>query len=133
MLHTITAPIYIVLPRKTIKDKRIPLSLNWYRNAHYITSNDVKKIYKEILKPQILKLPKLSVIEIWFDYYSKTKQRSDLGNWVSVSEKFALDALVELGKLKDDSMRFVPRTHSTFCGTDPDKQGKMIITIKEIP
>ncbi len=133
MLYTVIAPIAIIIPRKTKKDKRISLSLNTYRNLHYMVSNQVKRAFKELLATQIEPLPKFGCIELWFDFYPKSKQRSDLGNWTSICEKFFLDALVEAGKLEDDNMNWVPRTHSTFAGIDPDKVGKIIITIKEIP
>jgi len=132
MLYTIIAPVYITIPRVTKKDKIIPLSLNWYRNAHHIEANNVKIKYKELLSNQILSLPMFGSILVGFDYYPKTKQRSDLGNWVSISEKFFLDALVELGKLEDDSCYYVPRTFPRFQCIDPKKKGKMIITIEEI-
>ena len=130
-MYSLIAPVYITLPRKTKKDKTIPLSLNWYRNSHYIISNQVKVAFKEHMRQQILQLPMFGKISIHFDYYSKTKQRSDLGNWVSVCEKFFLDALVELGKLEDDSMHYVTNTSAMYCGCDPSKQGKIIITIRE--
>ncbi len=130
--YSVKAPIVIYLPRKTMKDKRISLSMNTYRNLHYLVSNQAKRLFKELLAPQIHQLPMFGQIELWFDYYPKTRQRSDLGNWTSICEKFFLDALVEFGKLEDDSMQYVPRTHSTYCGLDPGKEGKVIITIKEI-
>ena len=134
MKYSLTAPTYITLPRKRVKDRTYPLSLNAYRNWHFQVSNQIKEAFKTHMAPQISSLPTFpGAIEIWFDYYPRTRQRSDVGNWISVCEKFFLDALVTLGKLTDDSMHYVPRTHSTFCGVDPDKQGKILITIQEIP
>ena len=50
----IIVPLYITLPRKTKKDKKISLNLNWYRNVNFHTNNEVKKKFKEIVKPQLV-------------------------------------------------------------------------------
>lgn len=49
----ITLPLAIYLPRKTKKDKRVSLSMNTYRNLHYIVSNNVKKKYRKLVEEQI--------------------------------------------------------------------------------
>lgn len=51
----ITMPLAIYQERKTKKDKRIGLSVNTYRNAHYIVNNNAKKKYKELVKEQKIK------------------------------------------------------------------------------
>ena len=43
MIHKIESPLFVMLPRKTTKDKRISLNMNTYRNLHHRTNNDAKR------------------------------------------------------------------------------------------
>ena len=118
MVDIVTAPVAIHLLRKTKKDKRVPISLSWYRNCHHRENNEVKKYYKQLLKPQIDLLPKYTHPEITYIWFSKDKRKGDLGNHTSVHQKFFEDALVELGHVDGDDWRYITIAHQEFGGFD---------------
>ena len=130
MEYTVTAPVAVFLPRKTKKDKRVPISLSWYRNAHHREQNEVKKFYKTLLKPQIDKLPKFKNPIITYTWITDTKRKGDLGNHTSVHQKFFEDALVELGHLDGDDWRYITEAHQSFGGFDKTNP-RVEITIEE--
>lgn len=117
-MYLINAPTHIFLPRKTIKDKKIPINLNWYRNAKCFESNDAKKAYKEFVRPQIEQLPKFERLGLEMKIFPPTARLTDIGNIGSITEKFFLDAMVELGKLEDDNYLFVPTSLVEFGKVD---------------
>lgn len=90
--------------------------MNWYRNCHYITSNDVKKIFKEIVKPQ-LKGKKYNT-PYWLSLTIYYKRISDLDNWDAVISKFFNDALVELWCVPDDNMEYFIEKHTVVWWKD---------------
>ena len=61
-------PAYVLIPRKTKKDKKFWVDLNTYRNTHYRILNEAKQIYNEIVKDQILTLPKATSFPIRIKY-----------------------------------------------------------------
>ncbi len=83
------------------------MNLNVYRNAHHQILNEAKVEYKNAMRSQILRLPQLQRIKVKFVVYPKTRIQLDIGNVCSVTEKFFLDALVDLGKIPDDNYKFV--------------------------
>jgi hypothetical protein len=97
------------------------LNLNQYRNAHYRKTNNAKKRYKEFMKEQILKY-KGNIEKALFIYtvYKGDKRSFDVGNVVSIHQKFFEDALVELGKMSDDKYSVVPMYIGCFGGIDAD-------------
>jgi len=61
----------------------------------------------------------------------KTARRTDLGNVLSVHQKYFEDALVELGCIPDDDYKHIVRT--TFVFGEKDKNDpRVIITVKEL-
>lgn len=116
---TLTLPLTVTLPRKTTADKKISLSLNWYRNAKFFQSNDAKQIFKaavhaEVVRAGLNKLP----VPAHFKYRYFFARKSDVGNFHAVIEKFLLDALVELGVLPEDNCEVVPGGEYRFAGYD---------------
>lgn len=105
----IIAPIYITLPRKTKKDKKVPINLNRYRNAYFYENNKVKKLFKEAIEDQIkwktIKTPYGLAITIYYAYMS------DLWNVESIVDKFLNDALVEYWCIPDDNMNYYIEKH----------------------
>ena len=113
----IISPLYVSLPRKRSAGKRIPLNLNVYRNTHYRALNDMKKAYKETVREQIQEIIKVTwPVKLQYRYF--LARRADVGNFHSVVEKFFLDALVELGRLPDDDVRYVVGGNYMFAGYD---------------
>lgn len=123
----ITTPIYLTFPRKTKKDKTVMLGMNWYRNAHYIESNNAKVIFKSIISEQVSKLPVYSrPITIHYNYRLKRKG-SDLNNIHGVISKFFPDCLVELWKLWDDTTEYIVDSRETFMGYDKENPRAEIV------
>ena len=131
-IHKLTAPVYIYLPRKTKKWKKISVSLNWFRNAHYIEINKTKIEYKKLMAAQVQLLPPFKKIRIAFRYFSPNKRKSDLDNFCVIQNKFICDTLVGFKKIPEDNYDFVPETRNYYGGLDPDKKGKVEIYIQEI-
>lgn len=102
----------------TSKDKSFYLNLNQYRNAHFHILNNAKIKFKEAVTKDILSLPNLNVIELDYTVYPRTKRELDISNVCSIVDKFFCDALVELGKLTDDSYKYVTRISYGFGEID---------------
>lgn len=125
----ITSPLYIDLPRKTKKDKRVYLNLNVYRNLHFQINNQVKKEYLEIVKNQIEGKKIETPVEITYQVFKKTNRTLDKMNVVSIVSKFLLDAITELGGWIDDNDEFVKT--ETILPTELDRLNPRVeITIK---
>lgn len=101
----IILPIYYNQNFKTKKDKIFLVNLNWYRNAHYFISNDVKNHYKELVARQVKK-PIQGKIRLNFSIFIKRKG-SDGDNIHAIIRKFFLDALVDLKIIEDDNFEIV--------------------------
>ena len=115
----IDLPLYVGGKSRTLKNgvktpptKKYWLTLNNYRNWHYQIVNNTKVFFKAEIQDQILQLPDLSAlwgqIHLHYVMYPPNKVSRDLGNNVSILNKYFEDALVELGKLKDDNNTIIP-------------------------
>jgi len=103
------------------KKKKFILNLNNYRNAYFRVLSIAKKVYTEELLPDLIDLPKLSEpVTLTYTYYAKTKRRIDISNPCSIIDKFACDALVKAGILKDDSFAQVTAVVYKFGGFDKE-------------
>jgi Holliday junction resolvase RusA-like endonuclease len=111
----IKAPLFVGGTTRTLRSgkqtkatKRHWLTMNNYRNWHYQTANLTKKKFKEAVTPQIMALPDLTalwgVVHLHYTYFPPNRQTRDLMNAVAIIDKYFSDALVELGKLKDDDL-----------------------------
>lgn len=103
---TISAPLAIYMPRKTMKDRRIALSLNEYRNLHFRVEAQVKIAFTELMRDQLSGLKFEHPSFTWKMYY-KDKRRHDKFNFVSIISKYFLDAMVHYGCIEDDSDEFI--------------------------
>lgn len=119
------------VPKNNREDKWFTLGLNQYRNEHYQTLNNAKKKYKELVYPQIQKLPVYNKIQLTYILYPKTKHLTDLDNICSVHAKMFQDALVECGKLEEDNYLFIPRVVYEFGSVDKEN-ARCEIHIKEL-
>lgn len=104
--YTLTSPLYVDLPRKK-GDKRIYFNLNTYRNLHYIVNNQAKIAYKDLMKEQIDKLPKLNRISLEFVLHKSSNRKIDRHNICTVIEKYFMDALQEENKIDGDDDKFI--------------------------
>lgn len=103
----VIAPFAVFLPRKTTKDKRIPVNLNWYRNSQHFESNAVKKQYLEVVRSQLEGVELEVPFKVKYKVYKPTRRRLDKMNVVSITSKFLLDAMSTLGVIPDDNDDFV--------------------------
>ena len=130
-IHKIISPLFITLPRKTVKDKRIALNMNTYRNLHHRISNDAKKAYSEALREQLEGLVIQTPVEVTYKVYKASKRRLDKMNVISVVSKFLLDSITEYGCWEDDNDDYVKK--ETIMPTELDRENPRVeIIIKEI-
>ncbi len=127
----IISPLYIDLPRKTKKDKRVYINLNAYRNLHFLVNNQVKKMYLEAIREQINSKVIETPVTISYKVYKPTKRRLDKMNVIAVTSKYLLDAITELECWEDDNDEFVKT--ETILPTEYDKgNGRVEIIIESI-
>lgn len=131
MIHTIISPLFVMLPRKTKKAKRVSLNMNTYRNLHHRTSNDAKKAYTKIVSEQLIDLDIQTPVEITYKVYKGSNRRLDKMNVISVVSKFLLDAITEYGCWEDDNDIYVKT--ETILPTELDRVNPRVeVIIKEI-
>lgn len=131
--YTLVSPLEVIYgAKKDGTEQKFRLNLNQYRNTHYIILNKAKIAYKELMKEQISRLPELSNISLHYTVYTKTKREFDLSNVCSVADKFFCDALVELGKLPDDNIKYLSQISFSFGGIDKDNP-RIEVTICQKP
>ena len=131
MNHKIISPLFVTLPRKTVKDKRIALNMNTYRNLHHRISNDAKKAYSEALRERLEGLSIQTPVEVTYKVYKGSKRRLDKMNVVSVVSKFLLDSITDYGCWEDDNDDYVKT--ETILPTELDRDNPRVeIIIKEI-
>lgn len=113
MSYKFILPIYGVT-------KGSAISVNWYRNAHYRTSNTAKKKFKAMILGQLDKFdPIKGTVEIRYQYHAKRKG-TDLDNFVGTAKKFFQDALVEYGLLPEDHTEVIVKSSEEYMGIDKD-------------
>ena len=124
-------PLYVDLPRKTKKDKRVYINMNSYRNLHFLVNNQVKKMYLEAVREQLEGLTIQTPVEITYKVYKKTSRRLDKMNVVAITSKYLLDAITELGCWEDDNDDHVKT--ETILPTELDRANSRVeVTIKTI-
>lgn len=131
-MQKIISPLFVDLPRKTKKDKRIYLNLNVYRNLNSFVNGDAKDIYNGILKEQLEAIEKFKKpVDITFVLFKGSKRKIDRANILSIVEKFFCDSLVKFNCLEDDCDDYISETHYRTGGIDRDHP-RVEIEIKEI-
>lgn len=120
MEYTLTAPLFVVLPRKKKADYKFMLNLNVYRNTHYQILNQAKIKFKEIMTQQIMTLPEQITVKAHYELYLPNKRLCDISNYTTVINKFFQDALVELKKLPDDNYKYWLGMTDSFGGVDKE-------------
>ena len=124
-------PLFVDLPRKTTKDKRIYINMNSYRNLHYLVNNQVKKMYLEAVRDQLEGLTIQTPVEITYKVYKKTSRRLDKMNVIAITSKYLLDAITELGCWEDDNDEHVKT--ETILPTELDRANSRVeVTIISI-
>lgn len=119
-------PLHVVLPRK--KQARVfTLNLNVYRNTHYIVLNQAKVLYKDQVEQAVREWECEHIFESFmppftFTYtiYPANNRAFDLGNVLSIVQKFTDDALIELGIIKDDNHKIISAINYRFGKVDKE-------------
>lgn len=123
---TLRMPLWVILPRKTKADKKFALNLNVYRNSHYQILNNAKKTLKEILASNLMDLGIKDLGDLkppfCFTYtlYPPTRRLVDLGNVLSIVQKFCDDALIDLGLIEDDNYQILRKVIYEFGWIDKE-------------
>lgn len=132
--HLIVAPLKVnyYTSIRTNREYWFSLSMNAYRTAnHYHTLNKAKIAYTNLMLPIVASLPVFNKVKLTYTVYVGSNVKSDVMNWVSVSDKFFQDVLVKAGKLTDDNYTYVPEIIAKFGGVDK-KNPRMEILIEEL-
>lgn len=131
MTYKIVSPLYVLVPRRLKKDRKIALNLNIYRNLHHSVNGLAKKVYTEMMREQLQNLNIKTPVEITYQVFKPTKRILDKMNVVSVVSKFLLDAITSYGCWEDDNDNFVKT--ETILPTEIDRSNPRVeIFIKEI-
>lgn len=109
------------------------LNLNVYRNAHYMTLNKAKVVFKELITPFLVQIPKLKCCSLEYVLYPKTNRLCDVSNVCSIVDKFFSDAFVESGHLEDDNYTFIKDIKYRFGAVDPENPRVDVIITTEKP
>ena len=116
-------PTHIDIPRKRSKPKRIYFSFNVVKTLHYQVYNDVKHRVGDLIRDQLAKesgaewVALKPPVQVICTMYNNGERSQDLDNAFPVV-KFSLDALVNLGYLPDDSVKFVKQVSYVYGGKD---------------
>ena len=105
--HQVIAPLRVRVSKKPGAKGEFLINLNNYRNAHFFILDKAKKVFKDLMAPQIKSLPAFRKIHLEMVLYPGSNHLCDVSNICSVIEKFFADALVELGKLPDDNYLYL--------------------------
>ena len=100
----IELPIYWTQKYKTKKDKTVLVGMNWYRNAHYFSQNNMKKYFHEAVSKQLKEFCCNGKFTLSLDIYYKNPN-CDGANIAALIEKFTLDALQEGDVVINDSVK----------------------------
>lgn len=108
-MYKIVSPLKIRLSidRKG-KERFFILNLNNYRNTYFRTLNTAKIKYKQAIVDQIQDKPRYEKIAIIYRVFKGDNRRFDIGNVLSIHQKFFEDALTECGKIPDDKSSILP-------------------------
>ena len=111
-------PIYHTFQRKTKKDTKILVGMNWYRNAHFRNSNQVKQYYHKLIHSKVTQSQKLkNKYMVSYTLYP-SNSNCDLMNVVSVIDKFLNDALQDCGVVINDNIKFYKSMTATVKEVD---------------
>ena len=97
----------IPLSVKVSKNKQVAVNLNVYRNLHYQANNKAKHNMADIIKTLAGDGKLTFPIKLTYTIYRKDNRGVDLMNIGSVLDKYVSDALIEVGLIPDDNIRYI--------------------------
>lgn len=129
MSLVIKSPLSVPLTSK----KQFILNLNNYRNLYFRSLNTSKKVYKQKVAEQIEEqfYYQPEQVGIIYKVFKGDYRRFDIGNICSVHQKYFEDAVVELGKLKDDKADIIPISVFLYGGISVDNP-RVEITVYDL-
>ena len=127
MKYTFKLPCHIVVGVK--KQKRLPININWYRNAHHFTTSLVKRDFYPIGKIAKFHADKISVHYI---LVLNNNRNTDLMNWISVVDKFFMDWLVINNYIPDDNVRIVKHVEAESMISVKEPESYVIAEVETI-
>lgn len=116
----------------TSTNRTMGINMNEYNATSPFARNNAKKNYKVDMSYQISQLPRLERISV--DYEVVFNDENDIHdgmNVASVTSKFFLDALVQLGVIPDDNYKRVVHEEWNPYGVDVNN-GRVLIYIKPL-
>ena len=124
-------PTFVVLPMKTKKDKKIYINLNTYRNLHYLVESKAKKLFKEIMRPQLEGIEIQTPVEVIYKVYKASNRKLDKQNVISITSKYLMDAITEFGCWEDDDDTNIKK--EILLPTEVDKKHpRVVVEIRSI-
>ena len=130
LTKTVSMPLFVMLPRKTMADKKAIINLNNYRNWSFFLSNDIKKLYAAEAKPKLEGVKFGLPVKLTFKLWKKTKRLTDRANVLCIHEKAFCDAMVQFGCIPDDNDEFIVSTKYITGGIDRENP-RVDITMQE--
>ena len=124
-------PIYYTFTKKTKKDNKVLVGMNWYRNAHFRNSNQVKQHYHKLIYSKVTQSQKLKDKYMVSYMLYPSNSNCDLMNVVSVIDKFLNDALQDSGVIVNDNIKFYKHMIATVKEVDKENP-RIEIIIEEI-
>jgi Holliday junction resolvase RusA-like endonuclease len=115
---TVSMPLFVMLPRKTMPDKKCMINLNQYRNWQFHQSNQVKKLYKEIAEPKLKGITFGLPVKLTFTLWKAQNRKIDRANVLCIVEKMFCDAMTECGCFPDDNDDYIVSTKYLTGGID---------------
>jgi hypothetical protein len=119
----LSLPLSVTIPRKTKEDKVFTLNLNVYRNAHHMTMNQAKILWKDTVERLLIGKP-LDMPEppYLFTYrvFPANNRVFDLGNVLPAVQKFTDDALQDLCIIRNDNYKFIRAVDYRFGRVDKE-------------
>lgn len=114
--------VHLPLTLTTPGNSTWSLNLNIYRNTHYRTLNAMKRLFEVEVESSIRDIPVMDKISIEYVLYPKTSRALDIGNVLTVVDKFFSDLLVNTGKIPDDNFKHIIKISFAYgepCPTNP--------------
>ena len=126
----LTLPLRI---RASKRGKFYALNLNIYRNLHYAVLGNLKSNFTQLIEQMLSSTCSVGMFKkpyISYTFYADNNRTTDLMNWVSVIDKFVMDALVAHHTIVDDSTEFIKEVHVKYGGVDKGR-GRLEMEIRE--
>ena len=114
------------------KKKKYYINLNIYRNKIGFLMNNVKREYHRIAEPLIPTDMKFDKIKLIYTLYLPDKRKRDIGNVLSMVDKYFCDSLVSMGVIEDDNYQYIEQIDFRLGGFDPKERGYVDIIVREV-